>query len=641
MTDRRFATPKQRRALWRAADGKCAHCGCDLPSNFHCDHVVPWSATGITNVHQMQALCPTCNIRKGNLMLRAHQMQAIELAEQPQFGTEVKTVLCNVTPGGGKSALPVIFADRMIKRHIAGKVCWVVPRDSLRKQAEHAFLDPFFRRMLGHGREIRATKNETDPTRGYDGYVTTYQAIGADPDLHEHEFRRHRYVLVLDEVHHVSQGSAWDRAIRPLVERAAVVILLSGTLSRSDGEKIAFVDYEMHSNGQQVPVERNTDTLRVIRYSRQMALQEEAVLPIYFERVDGRAKWDQEGVEISVGSLKNIGAQTSQALYTALRQEYAFELLEEMLRHWREYRKFNPHSKFLVVSPTIALAKTYLKRCRELGFRDVDIAVSEESDEAKKNIDRLKGSRQPECAGLVTVAMAYEGLDVPSITHIACLTHIRAHEWIEQMLARATRVDRKAGAYGQQAAYVWAPDDDLFSEAIGRIEQEQAAMIREREATESGGSTERKASEPAPIIPLDAASTVIRAMDMQGGRAMDPEDRRMLRAALDEAGLGYMNVSQFSAAVAAYERQKASGPHDEQPSAPVKTASEREKDLRDLINTAVKQIAKGDGEIIRQINVAVSKHVDPRGCKSRKHMNFDELKRAYHYLERAYRLKGA
>jgi hypothetical protein len=36
---------------------------------------------------------------------------------------------------------------------------------------------------------------------GLAGYVTTHQGITAAPDLHLAAFRRHRYLLVLDEVH--------------------------------------------------------------------------------------------------------------------------------------------------------------------------------------------------------------------------------------------------------------------------------------------------------------------------------------------------------------------------------------------------------------------------------------------------------
>ncbi len=35
------------------------------PANWHADHIVPYSRSGRTNVHEMQALCPVCNLKKG------------------------------------------------------------------------------------------------------------------------------------------------------------------------------------------------------------------------------------------------------------------------------------------------------------------------------------------------------------------------------------------------------------------------------------------------------------------------------------------------------------------------------------------------------------------------------------------------
>ena len=50
---------------------------------------------------------------------------------------------------------------------------------------------------------------------------------------------------------------------------------------------------------------------------------------------------------------------------------------------------------------------------------------------------------------LVTAAMAYEGLDAPEVAVMAALTHTRSRPWLEQMVARATRVDPHAGVRRQ------------------------------------------------------------------------------------------------------------------------------------------------------------------------------------------------
>lgn len=63
---RRRFNSRERAALLIAAADQCSHCGEPLPSNFHADHRAPWARGGVTDVINGQALCPTCNRKKGN-----------------------------------------------------------------------------------------------------------------------------------------------------------------------------------------------------------------------------------------------------------------------------------------------------------------------------------------------------------------------------------------------------------------------------------------------------------------------------------------------------------------------------------------------------------------------------------------------
>jgi hypothetical protein len=65
MTTRRFSS-RQRVALYMVSGGNCAECGAGLAPGWHADHVQPYSRGGATDVVNGQALCPTCNLKKGN-----------------------------------------------------------------------------------------------------------------------------------------------------------------------------------------------------------------------------------------------------------------------------------------------------------------------------------------------------------------------------------------------------------------------------------------------------------------------------------------------------------------------------------------------------------------------------------------------
>jgi hypothetical protein len=72
---------------------------------------------------------------------------------------------------------------------------------------------------------------------------------------------------------------------------------------------------------------------------------------------------------------------------------------------------------------------------------------------------------------MITVAIAYEGLDVPNITHLICLTHIRSAPWLMQCLSRSTRFSPVLGPYEKQLAFVFAPSDPLFDYAVDYIHE--------------------------------------------------------------------------------------------------------------------------------------------------------------------------
>ena len=427
--------------------------------------------------------------------------------------TEARDILAAVTPGGGKSLLPVIAAARLIAAGVVERVCWIVPRDSLRLQAEEAFGDPAWRSALGHALSVRAAENKPDPSRGLAGYITTYQAIAAAPDLHLAEFRRFRTLLVVDEVHHLPAlaetdpiaaaqveqsvedvASAWSRALLPLLECAAVRLLLSGTLERADGRGILWLPYRKGPRARTREVELDAPGWAVVGYSRKQALTDRAVLPVTFGALDGEASWrDETGVELGPHRLgsSHPDETTRPALFTALRTGFAEALLREafvairdLRARRRQARGLPPAAssrglgKLLVVAPDQAAARRYLEMVRGWvpAAQAETVAQIATADAPGAHAVLAAFRLRPEPSILVTVAMAYEGLDVPEVAVVAALTHIRSRPWLEQMVARATRVDPHAGPYEDQRALVFHPDDPLFAQFRRRMETEQGTL---------------------------------------------------------------------------------------------------------------------------------------------------------------------
>jgi len=450
---------------------------------------------------------------------RRHQAELARIAARIARGERIDRILVSVTPGGGKSALPGILADRLIPE-FADRILWVVPRNALRDQGERDF--PSWSRY-----RIRAAGNELDPCRGTQGYVTTYQAIATAPERHLANVARGRWIVFLDEPHHVAAGGAWETALAPILTCARLVVLASGTFARGDGQPIAFLDYRPDGTPNLDPDSRTA----VVRYGRTDALREGAIVPVTFSYLDGRAEWEEDGEVRATESFRSDYAP--QAIFTALRTDYAFDLLDETLASWRRHREEYQSAKLLVVSPTIELAEVYRDH---LHRRRVDslIATSDDSAQAAAAIARFKGLAVPSTDVLVTVAMAYEGLSVPEVTHIACLTHIRSVPWLEQCFARANRT-----AEGKAGGYVFGPDDPRYRAAIRSIEAEQAQALADR--VEGQGGTAMSNPEAVPgtarpwITPLgskgyrEAGAEDGTAPELPDGGLTPREAERLLR----------------------------------------------------------------------------------------------------------------
>jgi len=445
---------------------------------------------------------------------RKHQADLQKIVAEIISGAPVDTVLANIVTGGGKSSLPSIMGG-LIPAGFADKICWITPRKSLQRQGEEDFQDPVFRKMFGHRLSVRSSTNDVDPCRGLDGAITTYQAVGIDENKTLlADFKKHRYIIVLDEYHHAMEDGKWHESLAPLVKAAKYILLMTGTLERGDGNRIAFTEYRATIGGYK-PELNGSNTTRVITYSRTDALAEQAIIPLHFFFNDSHLVWlDETGTTISHETMATVTKKdTSKAIYTAIATKYADDLLDAAIEHWQIYRTVNPRGKLLVVTAGKKFADRAVEFFRKK-FLNAEIATSHESTKAQKAIQKFKG---PSLDILVTIAMAYEGLDCKQISHIVALTHIRARSWLEQMFGRGVRVDHGAGGYQGQFAYVFAPDDKKIREVIGRIQAEQDAFVKKTANRQASlFETEPNGDPPLPdsdqfsrlgITPIDSSLT--------------------------------------------------------------------------------------------------------------------------------------
>lgn len=518
-TSQRFLRSHAKRALlWYATNGRCALCGCPLPDAWHADHIIPWHVSHQTNLHKMQPLCPACNRKKGGRMpalWRDFQVHLRDMIDNILAENALPwAIYGDVVPGGGKSSIPLLLT-RLIPKY-ADKIMWVVPRASLADQAVESFDNEHFRQLFGHQARCSRGRNRQDPSRGLLAYSITYQAIKDAPYIHEEEMRSGtRYILVLDEPHHAwregSQLGPYARALQPLVEHAVLRVFMSGTFERWDKKPIAYMPYKAIHGGAKLAIDFPEEW--TVRYRRLDALVEKAIVPVYFNGSNAAGRYiDKNGEEKGFRSFDDEEAELDNGgmLRVALHTDYARDLLCQTLDHWQAHRQYWPKAKCLVVAPFIEVARQYAKWIYEDRGLTVPIAVTGDQSNGTAILNRFR--TDPNARVLVTVGMAYEGLDVKELTHLACMTLYRSKPWIHQCFARVWR-----WAEGKDAGYIFTPDDPLMQNVIAEIREEQLTYAEQPDTKQDeeprGGGVGPQAGRE---VPLGSKVTGVRSWDFEG-----------------------------------------------------------------------------------------------------------------------------
>lgn len=441
-----------------------------------------------------------------SVKLREHQQDFDAYVSRLTPAQLPKTVLLHVTPGGGKSLIPQI-----IKKHFPGlKIAWFVPRRSLLRQAARSCMAGKIAKM----RLVELEGFEVNPSKGEDGFVATHNALAQNPEGFRQELLRHDYALVIDEAHHgkadpkTEAAQPVGAAFKALYRAAKLRVDLSGTLETADGKLIVGLGYR-EDGGQLVPdADRSHD--KVIRYTRAQAIRDHAVVPVVFDHHDGEVEWKEDAEQFK-GTLSDMPKdRLGKAIWVALRSDIADKIFLRGVAHWRE----NSTGKLIVVADRQDNATTYAKRLRSMGI-DCSLAIDDNEDaeaDVRRFLDERTGGDSPTRA-MVTCQMAYEGLDVPSATHLICLTHIRSAPWIEQMLGRIWR-----SADDKTECYAFVPDDPLMCDVIDRIRREEMAGVAMGE-NEEREKRDGAVSQLGLIYDIGSKMTDVRRSEMGGGAA--------------------------------------------------------------------------------------------------------------------------
>jgi superfamily II DNA or RNA helicase len=528
-------------------------------------------------------------------------------------GSLVDTIFVHGHCGGGKSFCPPLSINELRDYGLNLMTMWVVPRTALREQAVGNY------ESLGLRLNVVAGP-ETKPSRNADGFVCTYDSVRRNWEIYRDELERNPYMLVLDEFHHIYVGKSDDEdsiglaSVKPLFNLAKLNLLMSGSWNRHDGNQIGCMPYYHNLQGEYEPVTLDNqeyclaETQRFVRYSRRDALAERAILPLKFFHFDGEVQWYDNSAEKQVHKLSDCGPNRKAGLFTALDTDYAKKLLHNCLDHWHGHRV----GQLLVVCKGIKYATAMAEMIRERNF-NCGISTTEHDPKDEAIADFKRGVTDV----LVTVGKAYEGLDVPKVTHICALTHIRSRPWIEQMLNRCTRVCEFYGPYQHQSGYAFVPDDQEMRSIIEEIRREQVDALQWPEDHESRQYASERA-ENGRWAPIGSAITAKRVT------WLDDRTQEYLRLAL-ERGVSEENAIGLLIDWGLVDPEEVLGSGFEI------TESQEKTLLRSHLQRLINSICKERGYDYKTFNWDLKKRFGERDA-----MSLEQLRDLWGYLQEQY-----
>jgi len=515
--------------LWLAAGGRCQLCGEALPDDWHADHLTPWIVSGVTNIFDMQALCPPCNLRKGRKMalsdnvmkahelcdriayfaglLRKPQREALALLREIATGigggafpylTSPGHLVAEVVPGGGKSFIAVMACSVLVGSGLFDVAVWLTPRTTLLEQAKEDFADTSIARkhlqkkisifnpagLIPHRLKSNRQQELLDPQHKV--WVVPYQQLDSVVFMLSQLAESKRTLLIFDEFQLMSDLSrsehrldpdGWFKSLAPLVTTCVEKtgfggVILSGRLSRNDRKWLPLVGYRQGDIGRGEKPDRRYP-LWDVAYSLSEAQADKSIIKMDFDFYNGEVEFECDSAQ----QLESLEKLTSKNYDAKLKQflsepEVWQPIIDDMLESLDFYNPPPGHghrARYIVISKSIADAQAHTKYLENIGRKPL-LIHSQLPGQEKKHLQTFRRG-EGEWDGLTSVAIPYIGLSVPSLSHMAYLSHYRSAEWIEQAFHRITRMDSHPSAppYERQLARIFLPNDPVMRDLVQQI----------------------------------------------------------------------------------------------------------------------------------------------------------------------------
>lgn len=372
------------------------------------------------------------------------------------YAKNQRIFVLEATPGAGKTVFCLFTADQYLGADAVDGIIVVSPTDHLRTQwankaAEFNLdIDPTWRADKG-----------PYYTSDYWGISITYAQLASEvtAQMVARLCRQQRMFVILDEPHHMSSVTAWgDGAKLAFDEDAERLLLVTGTLFRSDMNPIPFIDYREG-------MRQDPD----FQYSYGDALRDGYCRPVFFPSYSGDMEWLSYSGELMKANFDQelSERQDRERLNTALSVtgNWIPQVLEQANNTLIDIREsIQSDAGGLVVAYNQQHARDIADILERItGSRPV-LAMSD-IPEASDEISNFARGRKP---WIVAVKMVSEGVDIPRLRVGVFATNVTTELFFRQVVGRVVRMQDLST---DQSAYMYIPEQPEYIEYARRMKQ--------------------------------------------------------------------------------------------------------------------------------------------------------------------------
>ncbi len=484
----RFFNKRQKNALRLLSGNSCSICGIKLSSTFHADHITPYSKGGKTTIKNGQALCKTCNLQKGNKIMKTYNWKERQwqgearqkcmdwfLDKSIKIDCENRNkFLVNAAPGSGKTSLSCNIAKILFEKNEIEQVIIIAPTTKVVQQWEKDF-SKFTSRPM-----IRVTGNNFLDGQGFDICATWAAVKNAQGGL-QLICEQKKTLVICDEQHHAAVKAAWGNSAESAFNKAKFVLILSGTPIRSDSQDALWMPVD--SEGE---IKHPIEGIYTLTYGEAVDLG--YCRPVTFSKEEGKFRYMLAGETIANVSSAGVNVENDYKgskilsdldLFRSAKKQiylknglpdpksYPARMVFSANEKLEKVRENMPDAGGLIIVHRIEMAE-YMAKIISIYLKDEPIIVHSDNKSSSNLIDAFKRSNKK---WLVSVKMVSEGVDIDRLRVMAYLPKDETELFFRQAMGR---IVRSRGLHDDSYAYVVMPFHQKFIEYAKRVRNEMS-----------------------------------------------------------------------------------------------------------------------------------------------------------------------